>query len=339
MRQNRLGKSAIMVSDICMGTMTFGSQSDEKTAFRIMDMAYDAGVDFYDTAELYPVPPDTRYVGDTEEIVGRWLKTKDRDSIILATKVAGPAHAWFAPPMRAGKTGMDRHHIVRALEGSLRRLGTDYVDLYQTHWPDEGYSQEQTLEALDELVRAGKVRIIGCSNETSWGLTRGMCTAQMLGLPRYDTIQNNFSLNNRRFEDELAQACRQEGVSLLPYSPLAGGVLSGKYNDGAFPEGARFTHYQSQGAPRQQAILQRFVNDKAIASTRRFQAIAAELDMSVSTLAIAWSKQHDFVASTIIGATTVEQMPELLAAADVKLSAETLASIDAVTNEIRYPMG
>ena len=339
MRQNRLGKSSIVVSDICMGTMTFGAQSDEKTSFRIMDMAYDAGVDFYDTAELYPVPPDARYAGDTEEIVGRWLKTKDRDSIILASKVAGPAHGWLSPPMRAGKTGMDRHHIVRAVEGSLRRLGTDYIDLYQTHWPDADYPQEQTLEALDELVRAGKVRIIGCSNETTWGLTRGVCAAEMHGLPRYDTIQNNFSLNNRRFEDELAQACRQESVSLLPYSPLAGGVLSGKYNDGAFPEGARFTHYQSQGATRQQAILQRFVNDKAIASTRRFQAIAAELDMSVSTLAIAWSKQHDFVASTIIGATTVEQMPELLAAADVTLSAETLASIDAVTNDIRYPMG
>jgi aryl-alcohol dehydrogenase-like predicted oxidoreductase len=318
--------------------MTFGAQADEKAAFRIMDMAFEAGVDFYDTAEMYPVPPDAKYVGDTEEIVGRWLKTKDRDAIILATKVSGPGHGWIAPPLRAGKTGMDRHHIMRALEDSLRRLDTDYIDLYQTHWPDPDYPQEQILEVMDELVRAGKVRIIGCSNETSWGLTRGMCTAEAHGLPRYDTIQNNFSLNNRRFEDELAQVCRQEQVSLIPYSPLAGGVLSGKYNDGDFPEGSRFSLYQ-HAPERQQRIFRRFVNGRSIESTRRFQEIAADLGMSVVTLAIAWSKQHDFVASTIIGATAPEQMPDILAAADVVLDEVTLKRIDAVSRELLYPMG
>ena len=327
-----------MVSDICMGTMTFGNQADEKTAFRIMDMAFDAGVDFYDTAEMYPVPPDASYIGDTEEIVGRWLKTRDRDAIILATKVAGPGHGWLKPPLRAGKTGMDRHHIMRAVEASLRRLQTDYIDLYQTHWPDPDYPHEQILEVMDELVRAGKVRIIGVSNETSWGLTRGMCAAEIHGLPRYDTIQNNFSLNNRRFEDELAQVCRQESVSLIPYSPLAGGVLSGKYNDGAFPEGARFSVYQ-HAPERQQRMLRRFVNERSIESTQRFQAIAADLGISVVTLAVAWSKQHDFVASTIVGATTAEQVPELMAAAEVTLDAETLKRIDAVSREILYPMG
>jgi aryl-alcohol dehydrogenase-like predicted oxidoreductase len=338
MQQNRLGKSSIVVSDICMGTMTFGNQADEKTAFRIMDMAFDAGVDFYDTAEMYPVPPDASYIGDTEEIVGRWLKTRDRDAIILATKVAGPGHGWIKPPLRAGKTGMDRHHIMRAVEASLRRLQTDYIDLYQTHWPDPDYPHEQILEVMDELVRAGKVRIIGVSNETSWGLTRGMCAAETHGLPRYDTIQNNFSLNNRRFEDELAQVCRQESVSLIPYSPLAGGVLSGKYNDGAFPEGARFSVYQ-HAPERQQRMLRRFVNERSIESTQRFQAIAADLGISVVTLAVAWSKQHDFVASTIVGATTAEQVPELMAAAEVTLDAETLKRIDAVSREILYPMG
>jgi aryl-alcohol dehydrogenase-like predicted oxidoreductase len=338
MQQNRLGRSSIVVSDICMGTMTFGNQADEKTSFRIMDMAFEAGVDFYDTAEMYPVPPDASYVGDTEEIVGRWLKTKDRDAIILATKVVGPGHGWITPPLRGGKTGLDRHHIMRAVESSLRRLDTDYIDLYQTHWPDPDYPHEEILDVMDELVRAGKVRIIGVSNETSWGLTRGICAAEIHGLPRYDTIQNNFSLNNRRFEDELAQVCRQEQVSLIPYSPLAGGVLSGKYNDGAFPEGARFSIYQ-HAPERQQRMLRRFVNEQSIESTKRFQAIAADIGMSVVTMAIAWSKQHDFVASTIVGATAAEQVPDILAAADVVLDEQTLKRINAVTREIRYPMG
>lgn len=338
MRKNRLGKSAVVVSDICMGTMTFGNQSDEAEAFRIMDMAYDAGVDFYDTAEMYPVPPDAKYIGRTEEIVGRWLKTKERDSIILASKVAGPGHGWITPPLRSGKTGLDRHHIMRAVEGSLRRLDTDYIDLYQTHWPDPDYPHEETLAALDELVRAGKVRILGCSNETSWGLTKSLWASDLHGLPRFDTIQNNFSLNNRRFEDELAQVCRQEQVSLIPYSPLAGGVLSGKYNDGALPEGARFTFYLT-GEERQRKMAARFVNERAIESTRRFQEIAADAGISVVTLAVAWSKQHNFVASTIVGATAAAQMPDILAAADITLEPGILARIDQVSREIRYPMG
>tara|TARA_R110002072_G_scaffold43340_11_gene121798 strand:+ start:10053 stop:11018 length:966 start_codon:yes stop_codon:yes gene_type:complete len=321
-----------------MGTMTFGNQADEKTSFRIMDMAYDAGVDFYDTAEMYPVPPDIKYVGATEEIVGRWMKTKDRDSLIIASKVAGPSHSWIQAPLRGGKTGLDRHHIVRAVEGSLQRLDTDYIDLYQTHWPDADFPLEETMMALDELVQSGKVRILGCSNESTWGLMKSLWASDALGVARHHTIQNNFSLNNRRFEDELAQACRQEGVSLLPYSPLGGGVLSGKYNDGLFPEGSRFALYQ-HAPTRQQAMLRRFLNEKSIESTRRYQAIAEELGMSVVTMAIAWSKQHDFVASTIIGATTVEQMPALLAAADVVLAPETLEKIDAVSRDLLYPMG
>ncbi|MFC1578790.1 aldo/keto reductase [Pseudomonadota bacterium] len=338
MNSNRLGKSGIVVSDICMGTMTFGNQSDEAEAFRIMDMAYDAGVNFFDTAEMYPVPPDAKYVGLTEEIVGRWLKTKDRDSIILASKVAGPGHGWITPPLRGGLTGLDRHHITRAFEASLRRLDTDYIDLYQTHWPDHDVAYEETLLALDDLVRAGKVRILGCSNETCWGLTKSLWASDLHGLARYETIQNNFSLNNRRFEDELAQACRREQVSLIPYSPLAGGVLSGKYQGGARPEGARFTYYLS-AAERQQKMAARFVNERSLASAERFQAIAADAGMSVVTMAIAWSKQHDFVASTIVGATSAQQMPDILAAADIDLAPEVLAKIDAVSRDIRYPMG
>lgn len=339
MKYKRLGRSGIVVSDICMGTMTFGSQADEKTSFAILDKAYDAGIDFYDTAESYPVPPDIKYVGLTEEIVGRWMRTKDRDSLIIATKVAGPSHGWFKAPQRAGKTCLDRHHIVRAIEGSLRRLQTDYVDLYQTHWPDHDMRYEETLMALEELVQSGKVRVLGCSNETSWGLTKSLWMAELHGLTRYETIQNNFSLNNRRFEDELAQACRKEGVSLLPYSPLAGGALSGKYNDGQLPDNARFSRYFKLNEKRQLTMAQRFVNEKSTESTKRFMAIAADIGMTAVTLATAWSKQHDFVASTIVGATRPEQLDEILAAADATLSAETLSRINEVSREILYPMG
>jgi len=338
MNKNRLGRSGIIVSDICMGTMTFGNQADEKTAFRIMDMAFDAGIDFYDTAEMYPVPPDIKYVGATEDIVGRWMKTKSRDSLIIASKVAGPGHGWITPPLRGGNTSLDRHHIMRAVETSLKRLGTDYLDLYQTHWPDHDFPYDETMMALDELVSSGKVRILGCSNETSWGLCKSLATSELHGLARYETIQNNFSLNNRRFEDELAQVCRKEQVSLIPYSPLAGGVLTGKYNDGALPEGARFSAYIT-GEKRQQQMAKRFVNERSLESTKRFQAIAAEADMSVVTLATAWSKQHDFVASTIVGATHPDQMHDILAAAEVTLSAETMKQINTVTKEILYPMG
>jgi aryl-alcohol dehydrogenase-like predicted oxidoreductase len=338
MKKNRLGRSGIVVTDICMGTMTFGNQADEKTAFRIMDKAFDAGIDFFDTAEMYPVPPDAKYIGRTEEIVGRWMKTKARDAIILATKVAGPGHGWITPPIRSGKTALDRHNIVQAIESSLQRLGTDYVDLYQTHWPDPDYSYEDTMLALDELVQSGKVRVLGCSNESSWGLTKSLWASDTHGLARYETIQNNFSLNNRRFEDELAQVCRKEQISLIPYSPIAGGVLTGKYNDGQLPAGARFSNYLA-GEERQQMMASRFVNEKSLESTKRFQAIAAEAGMSVTTLAVAWSKQHDFVASTIVGATQPEQMDDILASADVELTTETLNAIDAVTKEIMYPMG
>ncbi|MEO0033442.1 MAG: hypothetical protein RIS94_3200 [Pseudomonadota bacterium] len=338
MQARRLGKSAIVVSDICMGTMTFGSQADEATAFRVLDQCFDAGINFYDTAEGYPVPPDPKWVGRTEDIVGRWLKTKPRDAIILATKVSGPSHVWFRSPKRNGMTALDRRNIVAAIEESLTRLGTDYIDLYQTHWPDHDLPYDETMDVLDELVRAGKVRITGCSNETGWGLMKSIATAERLGTARYQTIQNNFSLNNRRFEDELAQVCRQEGVSLIPYSPIAGGVLAGKYSGGARPTGARFSSYLEMGG-RQADMAARFVNDRSVTSAERFAAIAAEHGLDPVTFAVAWSKQHDFVASTIVGVSTLEQLPPILAAADLVLPDEALRAVDAVSREIRYPMG
>jgi aryl-alcohol dehydrogenase-like predicted oxidoreductase len=339
MGHRRLGKSAIVVSDICMGTMTFGSQADEATAHRVLDMSLDAGINFFDTAEGYPVPPDVKWVGRTEDIVGRWLKGKNRDSIILATKVSGPSHVWFKSPKRGGMTALDRHNITVAVEESLRRLQTDYIDLYQTHWPDHGTAYEETMEVLDELVRAGKVRILGCSNETSWGLMKSIAASERLGAARYQTIQNNFSINNRRFEDELAQVCREEGVSLIPYSPLAGGVLSGKYQDGARPDGARFTRYMDTADARQAAMAKRFAGPRALESTARILDIAKQAGMSPVTLATAWSKQHDFVASTIVGVSSVEQCAEIFAATDLVLPDDVMKAIHKVTREILYPMG
>ena len=338
MKHRRLGRTGLVVSEICLGTITFGNQADERTSFAILDRAYEAGIDCLDIAEVYPVPPDRKYAGRSEEIVGKWMAGKPRDALFIATKVAGPGGGWFLSPVRENKGSLDRHHVTRAVEGSLRRLRTDYIDLYQTHWPDRGGPIEETLEALTRLIEEGKIRYAGCSNETAYGLTKSLWASATHGLARYETIQNNFSLLNRRFEDELAEVCRREQVSLLPYSPIAGGVLSGKYQDGARPAGARFTLY-NEGNPRSQAMFRRFVNQKTLDSTARFMAIAQQAGMSVATLATAWTLTHDFVGSTIIGATTAEHLTDTLAAAEVTLSADVLKACHQVTKDILYPMG
>ena len=337
MNKRRLGKSGLVVSEICMGTMTFGAQCDEKLSFEILDKAYENGIDFYDAAEMYPVPPKPETYGVTEEILGRWMKTKPRETLIIASKITGPGHGWFTPPVRHGMTMLDRHQIVRAVENSLKRLQTDYIDLYQTHWPDHGMRQEDTLAALTELVNSGKIRVIGASNETCWGLMKNLWTSNLQGLARFDTIQNNFSLINRRCESELAQVCRQETVSLLPYSPLGGGILTGKYND-ALPPGARFTDYLENGNERQKKMATRFVNERTIETTRRCAIIAKDIGVSLSTLASAWSKQHDFVASTIVGATHIDHLDDFIAAASLVLDQETIQRIDQIDVELPNPM-
>lgn len=339
MQYRYIGKSGLRVSPICMGTMTFGTQTpDEKEAFRIMDKAYDAGVNFYDTAELYPVPPSGKLAGLTEEIVGRWLKSKPRDSIILASKVAGAANGWFVPPIRHRMTAMDSFHIERAIEGSLKRLGTDYIDLYQMHWPDSLIPIEETLKAFDRLVQSGKVRYLGTSNDTAYGTSKALITSDFKGLARFQSIQNNFSLLNRRVLDELAVLCEKEEISLLPYSPLAGGVLSGKYNQVNNTQG-RFVAYINSSDKRQRLMAERFANDKALASVQKYLKIAKDAGLHPVTMAIAWSKQFSFVASTIIGASTPEQLDATLAAMDVELSKEVLKACDVVHQEILYPMG
>jgi len=336
-KRRALGRSGISVSEIGLGTMTFGSMLDESEARKTLDKAFDAGVDFIDVAEIYPVPPEPRWAGVSEEICGRWLSGRPRDSVVVATKVAGPSGGWFRVPVRSGKTALDRHNIHRAVEESLRRLETDYIDLYQVHWPDPDTPIEATLEALDRLIEEGKVRAIGCSNENTYGLVKNLWAADRLGTARYQTIQNNFSLLSRRFEDELADACRREQISLLPYSPIAGGVLSGKYQGGAWPSGARFTYYRDYDR-RTQRMTQRFVNERTLASTQRLSALAADCGMSLVTFSIAWTLTRDFVGSTLVGVSRIDQLDEHLAAADAVIPDDILTACDEIWKEIRYPM-
>ncbi|BFU76915.1 aldo/keto reductase [Arcobacter sp. 15-2] len=339
MEYRYIGRTGLRVTPICLGTMSFGSWSNEKESFAIMDKSVDRGINFFDTAELYPVPPNAKDAGITEEIIGKWLKGKQRDKIILATKVAGAASGWFVPPIRHGMTAIDKFHIKTAVEGSLKRLGTDYIDLYQMHWPDTIVPIEESLKAFDELVQEGKVRYLGTSNDSAYGLTKANETSKRLGISRFESIQNNFSLNNPRFLDELAEVCKQEQISLLPYSPIAGGVLSGKYNGKFYPKSARFAEYLANKNPRVQAMAHRFLNDKTLLATQKYVEIAEELSISPTTLAVAYSKQFEFVASTIIGARNLEQLDESFAAFDINLNDETMKKIKEIQSEVMYPMG
>jgi len=334
----RLGRSGLVVSEIGLGTMTFGSMADETESLACLDRAFDAGINFLDAAEVYPVPPDPSTVGRTEEICGKWLSGRSRDAVVVATKVAGPTGGWFQGPVRSGNTGLDRHNIERAVEASLRRLGTDYIDLYQTHWPDPDFPVEETLEALDRLVEQGKLRALGCSNESAYGLTRSLWMADRQGTARYETIQNNFSLLNRRFEDELATVCRKEQLSLLAYSPIAGGVLSGKYQGGAWPEGARFSRYRDH-SPRTASMTRRFLNERTLAATARVAELAAGCGLSPVTFSVAWTLTRRFLGSTLIGVTRCDQLDEHLDAAEARLPQEALDACDQLARDIRYPLG
>tara|TARA_B100000700_G_scaffold67266_1_gene74384 strand:- start:386 stop:1354 length:969 start_codon:yes stop_codon:yes gene_type:complete len=322
-----------------MGTMGFGTWSDKSEAFRILDASYERGINFFDTAEVYPVPPTAELAGLTEEIFGEWVQTKPRDSIIIATKVAGAASGWIVPPIRYGLTAIDRHHIENAIAGSLRRLNIEYVDLYQVHWPDNVVPIEESMEALDRLVESGKVRYLGTSNENAYGLTKANTVAKYEGLTRFQSIQNNFSLLNRRFFDELANVCRQENVSLLPYSPIGGGVLSGKYQQGEMPSETRFGDYMREGDSRQKLMAQRFVNQETLSSTEKYLGISKKAGLSPVTMAVAWSMHWDFVASTIVGVRNVGQLDEIFSAFDVRLTDELLKECDEVHKQYKYPMG
>ncbi len=344
MEYRRLGRSDIKVSSICLGTMTWGSQNTEEEAFAQMDYALGEGVNFFDTAEMYPAPPREETFSRTEEIIGNWLASRgSRDKVIIATKVTGPGSRF--PFLRDGKPRLTREHIVQAVDDSLKRLQTDYIDLYQLHWPDRstnffgklGYTHdaeedmtpiEETLDVLAELETAGKIRQIGVSNETPWGVMTFLQKA-MLGLgPRVVSIQNPYSLLNRSFEAGLAEIAIREKCGLLAYAPLGAGTLSGKYLDGQSPEGARFTLFPEN---------RRYRGDRADAAVRAYVDLARAHDLEPAQMALAYVNTRPFMTSTIIGSTSLEQLKPDIAASEITLGDEVLDAIEQIHKIYTYP--
>ena len=340
MKYNKLGCSDLNVSEICLGTMTFGEQNSEVEAHAQLDMAVVNGINFIDTAELYPVPPRAETQGSTESYIGSWLKNKKREQLVIASKIAGPARgmSWIR-----NDTRINARHLNRAIESSLARLQTDYIDLYQIHWPDRyvpmfgstSYEAAQErasesisnqLEALTELVKSGKVRYIGLSNETPWGVAEFQRCAKDMSLPHIVSIQNAYSLMNRTFENGLAEVCSHENVGLLAYCPLAFGHLSGKYLTNPLAKG-RVTLFPNFG--------QRYTKVNVSAATQAYADIAADAGLSLATLALAFVRTRWFTHSTIIGATDLMQLQENIDSQTVTLSDEVIGQIEAV--HLRYP--
>ncbi|MGR5147737.1 NADP(H)-dependent aldo-keto reductase [Photobacterium alginatilyticum] len=335
MEYHRLPHSSLDVSKICLGTMTFGEQNNESEAHSQLDFAFERGVNFIDTAEMYPVPPTADTQGLTETYIGNWLaKSGKRDKVVLATKVAGPRGL----PYIRDNMALDRRNIHDAVETSLNRLQTDYIDLYQLHWPQRetncfgslnyqcaddhsGVTLTDSLEALAELVRSGKIRYIGLSNETPWGVMSFLRLAEKHNLPRVITIQNPYNLLNRSFEIGLSEISHHEGVELLAYSPLAFGTLSGKYLDGARPDGARCTLFER---------FSRYFNSQGLAATQAYIDVASRHGLDPARMALAFVNQRPFVASTIIGATNLEQLEANIDSVNLTLGNEVLADLEAV---------
>jgi aryl-alcohol dehydrogenase-like predicted oxidoreductase len=338
MEARPLSDTGLDVSVLCLGTMTFGEQNSEQEAFAQLDLAVDAGINLIDTAEMYPIPPRADTMGQTEAIIGRWLAARGgRDRVVIASKVAGPGRDWL-PYIRGGGNRLDRSHIHAAVDASLARLQTDTIDLYQVHWPDRqtnyfgqlGYTPTrdpdetpilETLTALGELVEAGKIRYIGVSNETPWGVMRFLELAREHGLPKIVSVQNPYSLLNRSFEVGLAEISDRESVGLLAYSPLAFGVLSGKYLGGARPAGARLTRFPG---------YDRYSNPQALQATRDYVQLAQDAGLSPAQMALAYVHSRPFLTSNIIGATTLSQLRENIGAATLKLDDDLLDRIEAI---------
>ena len=335
MELRRLGSSDLQVSPVCLGTMTFGQQNSEAESHDQLDLAFARGVNFIDTAEMYAVPPRPETFGASERIVGRWLRGQRREQVVIATKVAGPGRSlhWI----RGGPGALDRANIRAAVEGSLERLQTDYIDLYQIHWParnqpmfgqwqyDPAAERDCTpvreqLEALGELVAEGRIRHVGLSNEHPWGLAEFLRCSSDHGLPRVVSVQNAYSLLNRVFEHGLAEFCHRERIGLLAYSPLAFGHLAGKYLDGSVSRG-RVTLFPGFGA--------RYQKPNVNAAVRAYRDIAEEAGLTPATLALAYVYSRWLVSSTLIGATTLVQLEENLAAWSCRLSEAVLARIEA----------
>ena len=345
MQYRPLSNTGVQVSALCLGTMTFGEQNSEQEAFGQLDMALDAGINFIDTAEMYSIPPRAQTMGSTERIIGHWLRQRGcRDKVVIATKVAGPGRDWLTY-IRGGNNHLDRANIHKAVDESLRRLQTDVIDLYQLHWPERsanyfgelGYAHIEdaealplleTLRALGELVDAGKIRYIGVSNETPWGLMKYLGLAEAHGLPRMVSIQNPYSLLNRSYEIGLAEISHREDVGLLAYSPLGFGVLSGKYLSGEHPADARLTLYPD---------YQRYSNPQAQKATRAYVTLARDHGLDPAQMALAYVNGRGFLTSNIIGATTPEQLRSNLASIEVTLSKEVLAEIEQIQQRHSNP--
>lgn len=335
-----LSTTSTRVSKICLGTMSFGAHVDEATAFDIMDRSLELGINFFDTAELYSIPWSDKTYGLTEEIIGRWMGSRqNRKDIVLATKVVGPREL----AIRSGKSRLDKKNITQALEESLKRLQTDVIDLYQLHWPDrtvpkfgernfvldddkETVEIEETLSVLQKLQQDGKVKHIGISNETPWGTCEFLRLAKEKKLPRAVSIQNNYSLLTRSFEVAMSEVSLREDIGLLAYSPLGYGVLGGRYLNGAQPQGGRFTTYPD--------FVPRYRAPRAEEIIKKYKILAESHDMTLPQLALAFVYQQPFVRSTIIGPASVEQLEDCVKALGIVLSAEILAEIENIHEEL-----
>jgi len=316
MEYRRLGNSGLKVARICLGTMQFGWTADEKAAFEVMDAYAEAGGNFIDTADVYSAWVEGNPGGVSEEIIGRWMKARgNRHLMVVATKFNG--RMWPGP----NGDGLSRGHVMKAIDDSLRRLQTDYIDLYQTHWPHYDTPQEETLRALDDLVKAGKVRYIGCSNEPAWRLVKAMWISDKYNLNRFISLQPPYSLVRRAdFERELEAVCLDQGIGVIPYSPLQGGFLTGKYRRGQIPESAR-----AEG-------LKRYFTERNFDLIELLDQIGKRHGATVTQVALAWMLQRPAITSPIIGANDVAQLKDILGSLEVKLSEEDVKAIDAVSD-------
>ena len=324
MEHARLGRSGLQVSRLCLGTMTFGLQSDEATGFAIMDSAAEGGIDFFDTSDAYPLGGDLATRGRTEEIIGRWLAGK-RERFIIATKCFVPTGP---SPMDGGNS---RKHILSAVEASLRRLRTDYIDLYQLHGYDQNTPIDETLSALDDLVHAGKVRYVGCSNFVTYQLVRAIGRSETLRLARFDSVQPRYNLLFRQIEREMLPFCDEDGVGVISYNPIAGGLLSGKHDRSAPPpDGSRFT--LGYAGPMYQ---ERYWHERMFDTVEALRKLADEAGVNLVTLSIAWVLANKAITSPIIGASNPRQLDASLAAATYALDPDLKAHLDDLTYEYR----